>query len=481
LKRRLLLSLVSLLQTLLVYNVVAQRFPLSGDDYSYLYQANLFAHGQIAAQDPLYDPRQPLYSCLTTNCLRDDNGHRFSKYPPGWPILLAAGVTVGAEWAVGPLLGALLVFLLLTHVELRMGREWVMVTWLVLTFCVFLSYYAASLRAHTATALFVFAAFLFYDATLRNMHRAGLWLFAAGALLGYSSMMRYVDWVPLGAWMVADLLRRRRFADLLMVGCGFCLLASGNLLYNALLLGDPFRIAAYLSSASAVQDRLMISWTGFVVTAERLGTVLWVFPPVLLVAGFWKRRREFPDVERYLALFSMCVGLYFFYPAAIGGPGPRYFFAYFPFLILAVVELYRWIRRENTRRTRRLWTLALAAQIVCSVTFAAREAYTVFWRSDLTRTVQQATAGRRIVLLASGTYRTDVRDLTRNPPVLASADTLYFVWRDRRSADALVRLFPGRSVSIYEYPGRLTPYDAFAGSVSGTARERSASAIPAGR
>jgi hypothetical protein len=471
LKRRLLLSLVFLLQTLVVYHVVAQRFPVSGDDYSYEYQAKLFARGALYAEDSLYDPRQPLYSSVVTNCLRDNGGHRLSKYPPGWPILLAAGEALGIGWAIGPLLGALLVFLVLSHVERQMGREWVNVAWLLLTLCVFFAYYAASLRAHTATALFVFAAFLIYDATLRGQRRRqGLWLFAAGALLGYSSMMRYVDWVPLGVWIGADLLRRKKLADLLLVAFGFGLLASGHLVYNELLLGDPLRVAAHLSGASAAQDRLVISWMGFVVSAARLGTLLWVFPPVLLIAGLWRRDREFPGLRRYLALFSMSVGVYFFYPAAIGGPGPRYFLAYFPFLILAVVEVYRWIRRNHTLGARRLWAFVISAQIACSVVFAAREGFTIYWRRDLERTVQQVAGGKRIFLMKTGTYRTDVRDLTRNPPVLAQADSLYFVWRDRPSADALTRLFPGRRVYLYEYPGRLEPYDSKATTASGAAR-----------
>jgi hypothetical protein len=42
-----------------------------------------------------------------------------------------------------------------------------------------------------------------------------------------------------------------------------------------------------------------------------------------------------------LALFAMNVAVYFLYPDGIGGPGPRYFFAYFPFLVLAIADLYR--------------------------------------------------------------------------------------------------------------------------------------------
>ena len=121
-----------LLAALLVYFVLAQQFPLSGDDYSYLYQAKLFASDKLYAEDPLYDRDLPFYDCLATYCFRDDQRHRFSQYPPGWPALLAVGVKLGVPWLVNPLLGALLVFLMLEYVEQRMGKELVRVASLLL-------------------------------------------------------------------------------------------------------------------------------------------------------------------------------------------------------------------------------------------------------------------------------------------------------------------------------------------------------------
>jgi hypothetical protein len=45
-----------------------------------------------------------------------------------------------------------------------------------------------------------------------------------------------------------------------------------------------------------------------------------------------------------------------------------------------------------------------------------------------------------------------------------SADTLFFLWCDTPKREALLRMFPGRTVWEYEYPGRLTAYS---GSESG--------------
>jgi hypothetical protein len=130
--RRLLVSAVFLLAALLVYFVLTQQFPISGDDYSYMYQAKLFASGKLYGEHPLYDRDLPFYDCLATYCFRDDQGHRFSQYPPGWAALLAVGVNLGTPWLINPLLRALLIFLVLEYVEQRMGKEVVRVASLLL-------------------------------------------------------------------------------------------------------------------------------------------------------------------------------------------------------------------------------------------------------------------------------------------------------------------------------------------------------------
>jgi hypothetical protein len=242
----------------------------------------------------------------------------------------------------------------------------------------------------------------------------------------------------------------------MLFGIGFGLLASGNLLYNALLSGDPFCVPAALHrSSESINDRLLISWDGFVATLIRLANLVWIFPPVLLLVVLWRRHQPSSKVKMYLALFSMNVAIYFFYPASVGGPGPRYFLAYFPFLVLAIVDLYRWTCQHPSPAARHFWNFAIVSLIVCSATFAAKEGYTMYGRRDLERTVRQIKDGKNIVLLKTGTYKTARGDLTRNPPVLSSADILYFSLCEQPKRDALLKQFPGRNIFIYEYPGRL--------------------------
>jgi hypothetical protein len=455
-KRKLLFSLVLLLEALLIALALTQRFPPSGDDYSYLYQAKLLASGKICAEDPLYDQANPLHHCVATNCMIDDQGRRFSKYPPGWPALLALGALLGVPWLIDPVLGAVLGFLVLRYVEQHMEDNLVKVAGLLLTLCLFFCYYAASLRAHIATALFVFSAFVAYEAARKHPGRSWLLLFGAGALLGYSSVIRYIDWVPLAAWIGVSLLRRKRFAELTLFGVGFGLLASGNLLYDSLVSGDPFQIPIALDHSPGPHDHLMVSWTGLLMTGLRLVNLLWVFPPAVLLVVLWRRYQPSPRVKLYLGLFLMNIGIYFFYPHAAGGPGPRYLLAYFPFLVLAVVDVYGSICHDCAPGPRRLWKFAIFLQIVGSISFATIQGYVSYCQRDLERTARQAGDGEKIFFL-SRTYHARAADLTQNPPVLSSATSLYFDcnWDNELERDALLKRFPGRRVFVYEYPARL--------------------------
>ena len=471
--RRAILASVLLAESLLAFFLLARRSPVSGDDYAYLFQAELFASGKLYAESPLYSANHPLHDCVLTKCLTDHQGKRFSKYPPGWSALLAIGVALHAPWLVDPILAALAVYLFLAHVAGRHGPEPERACGTLLVLNGFLVYYAASYRPHVAAMLGVFAAFQLFEGTESRSPRAGIRLLGSGALLGATTLVRYLDFVPMAVWITFCLVRRRRVRHLLLFGAGFVLLAAGNLLYDQLLSGDPFTTPTRLYSAAGIHDRLALSWRGFVVTGARLLTLAAVFPPVLLLLAFWRRHPPSPAARRGLALFGMSVALYFFYPAAVGGPGPRYLLAYFPFLVLAVVDGQSQLTTRDPSRARRFWAAAVCMQVVSSLAFLAWEGHTLYGRRDLERTLAARHGeGRQLVLLETGTYRTAAGDLTRNPPDLTSADTLIFLWCDAPKREALLRTFPGRTVSVYEYPGRLTAYG---GSESG----ESAAAPPA--
>src|SRR5438270_13908345 len=78
--QKFLFSLVLFLEALVIAFALIERFPPSGDDYSYLYQAKLFASGELYAQYVLYDGSNPLHDCFGTSCIADNHGCWFLKY-----------------------------------------------------------------------------------------------------------------------------------------------------------------------------------------------------------------------------------------------------------------------------------------------------------------------------------------------------------------------------------------------------------------
>jgi hypothetical protein len=456
----LILSLLSLLQFVLVHFVLIQQFANSGDEQAFLFQAKLFSRGQLYVTDPIYDRANPLNKYVRSDALDDLEGRRFSKYDPGWAALLSLGSRARAEGLVAPLLGALTVFLLLSYVSRRLGDEFVGTTWWLVTLCSFFCYSVANYGSHTATMVFLFGAFVLYDYTLDESHsqRFGLRLFAVGLLLGYCSLIRYLDWMPLMAWIAFDLLRQRKIRGLILVLLGFGLLASVHLFYDKLLTGSALLPPAVHDARGNLQARLGVHWGGFRITALRLWRVLYTFPPVVLLLLCLRWPCRSAKLKVYVTLFALNVCVYFFYAWTVAGPGPRYLFPYFPFLILAVVEVVR-LNRERGQRIRKIgWGLVMASLIVCSIVYGDGQTREIYKRLDLERAVAAIPEKKRIILLQTGTYEMKIADLIRNPPDLWSADTLYLDYDDGVGIPTLLKRFPNHSVYVYRYPGSLKPW-----------------------
>ena len=84
---------------------IAVQLPHSEDEAAYLFQAQVFAQNRLVVPSP------PLSDAFWSPFVLDVDGRRFSKYPPGYPLLLQFGVRAGMPWLVNALLGALTVAL----------------------------------------------------------------------------------------------------------------------------------------------------------------------------------------------------------------------------------------------------------------------------------------------------------------------------------------------------------------------------------
>lgn len=106
------LSIFAIVTGFYIANNVFERLPHLEDEWAYIWQAQVAAKGEIAIESP------PNARSVFIPFVVDYNGLRFGKYPPGWPMVLAAGILLGIKDLVNPLLGGLGVWL-----TYRLGRK----------------------------------------------------------------------------------------------------------------------------------------------------------------------------------------------------------------------------------------------------------------------------------------------------------------------------------------------------------------------
>ena len=106
------LSLAGFLAAAWVTWHVYEAVPHIEDELAYAWQANLLTEGRFSMPSPEY-PKSFLVPFVV-----DHDGLRFSKYPPGWPAVLALGVALGLRAWINPLLAGVGVWL-----TYRLGRR----------------------------------------------------------------------------------------------------------------------------------------------------------------------------------------------------------------------------------------------------------------------------------------------------------------------------------------------------------------------
>jgi 4-amino-4-deoxy-L-arabinose transferase-like glycosyltransferase len=96
-----LLSFAAVFITYWVSEQAYERLPHLEDEIAYVWQAQVLAKGEIAIPSP------PHAESFYVPFVVDYHGLRFSKYPPGWPMILALGMVIGVSAWVNPILAGL--------------------------------------------------------------------------------------------------------------------------------------------------------------------------------------------------------------------------------------------------------------------------------------------------------------------------------------------------------------------------------------
>jgi hypothetical protein len=231
-----LLALAGLLVTAWVSSDVLERIPHVQDCVAYLFQAKTFALGRLAVPQPAV-PEAFEHEFIL---MRD--GSWFSKYPPGYPLLLAIGVLADVPWLVSPVAAA--VTLLLLYVLGRVlfdGATGLLAAVLLLTSPFFL-FMSGSMMAHPAG---LFLATLGLLLAARAVSSESSWApLLAGISLGWLTASRQLTGLAITAPTVLWLLVRRlesgrSLSPILLFGLGWIWPILGLLAYNRALTGEP--------------------------------------------------------------------------------------------------------------------------------------------------------------------------------------------------------------------------------------------------
>jgi 4-amino-4-deoxy-L-arabinose transferase-like glycosyltransferase len=105
---------LSFMLTALISGRVFERLPHLEDEMAYLFQARIFAKGDVVAPTP--DNHGAYWQPFVIR--NPEDGVRFGKYHPGWPALLAIGILLGQAWVMNGFFASLTVCL-----TYRLGRE----------------------------------------------------------------------------------------------------------------------------------------------------------------------------------------------------------------------------------------------------------------------------------------------------------------------------------------------------------------------
>jgi hypothetical protein len=378
--RRLTVFVLAGLAFLLVLTsrVAFRHHPLLVDSVIQLFQAKIFASGQLAA------PAPPAEAFVATQHMLVHEGRWFAQYPPGHALLLAGGILAGFPWLVPVLLSLGSAWLMVRFSSEVWGENAGRAVLVLIPFVPFFWFMGASFMNHVSCLFFV-AAFLYAFQRWESGGAAG-WALAAGAAIGAAGLVR-----PLTALAVAAVfapvglmhgLRARRYRSLGLAALGGFAAVATYAAFNAATTGDPL-MPGYLQLwgaahgigfhpspwgdthtpvAGLLNEAIDLSLLSTFFLEWPIPALLPVGVYVLLTGGDrWDRR--------LLAGFLAVPAAYLFYWHRDAYLGPRFLFSGLVFLIPLTARALVSIRtiREQVWQPRR----AAVVLVAMSFTYAA--------------------------------------------------------------------------------------------------------------
>jgi len=355
---------VFLLLVALVLGFIAhgpfRAFPFCMDEYNYWYQARIFAGGDVYLESfpEKFRPFVEKYVIL-------NEGRVFSKYPPGFPALLALGVIIKAPAVINPLIAVITLMLLFLFVRSFFGPLYALLAAALMAANPYFLAYSSSYFSQPAALLG--STLSFYLVRNYELSSKTLYLPALGLVTGYAALTRPLDAfcviVPAYLYLLYILTRQKRFWHFSYPVATFGLLFAFLLLYNYYLVGKagiavyPIARGEFVIKAGHAQgvvqnliDVVRFYYRNAIACIPRLlGTHLLVptgfFIPLAAIFGVWRFKSGWRWVLS--ANFFLLVLMYNFHPG-LGWPqyGARYYYSgFFAMVFLATAALRHFFSR----------------------------------------------------------------------------------------------------------------------------------------
>ena len=349
------------------------------DESSYRFQARLFAAGRIAAVAPPVNPDDfgggneiPFAGCILYR------GHWFSKYPPGWPAVLAVADRLGAGWLAPVLLSGGILLLTGAFAATLFGERTGRLAVLLAIASPYFLFDSMGYLSHPLCGLLVAAAAYFW---LLGVRRASHWpywaMFAAVAMAmqvrPFTAFCVGLVLGPAALWQARKTAKRVAQVAAAGITCGACALGA-MAFYNHALTGSYWRSTYALSRGLDIPVEVTPSLA--LLSKEVLDQKRWSMEntavnsfPFLFLLGFWcvmKEPRQRLEVAVLGLLYAAVVAGYLVQrERSTCAYGERYYFeVFFGVCILAARGISLLFRRSgwSPRSCSHAFLALLAAQ-----------------------------------------------------------------------------------------------------------------------
>ncbi len=437
------------------------KFPNSGDEYLYLYQARTFLAGRFS------NPAHPLQHFFKFTWILFRKNRVFCHFLPGWPLFLAVGMVLKIPaYLIGPLVGTLSLGALFLLGKKIYTPRIALIAVLLTFFSSFFIFNAASYFSHTPCSLllilFVYVSLRFEETSRTHAGLLSGFLFAAAFITRPFSAL--LCGLPMFLHLLPGLLKAPR--KLLPLLSGALPVFSFLLFYDYQLTGNPFSLPMLLVKQNRQWGVSILQVQTLIYYLKKLFLWMPVSFPVLYFASLCKgltARKTLPSGEILLGSFFLfqILGQFFFIPTEGNAYGPRYYYESFPFLVLFITAF---LFKETTYSQKGIlgkllfvfFLISLPLSVPPWINHLKTERAVILERSDLYRTVELQRIQNAIIFIGSGTGTIrpmKIYDLTRNDGDYQNS-VLYAIDHGRGNR-ALMSFYPDRTYYHYHYDKRL--------------------------